>query len=203
MSDNKSALLEEVSRQIETLTASPLYTYRIKNNYLHVPGEGNSDANIVFIGEAPGKNEAISGKPFCGAAGKVLDKLLRSAQINREDVFITNIVKDRPPNNRDPKKEEIELYAPLLIRQLEVIQPRIIATLGRFSMYFILESFKGKTYTETISQLRGTFIPVDTPWGPSSILPLFHPAVAMYNPKQYVHMESDFKAIKKALVSFI
>ena len=105
----KHERLKKIRDEILNLTASPLYPYRTKNNYLPVIGEGNHDAKIMFIGEAPGKNEAETGRPFCGAAGKVLDELLRDIGIARADVYVTNIVKDRPPENRDPLPEEIEI----------------------------------------------------------------------------------------------
>ncbi len=92
----------------------------------------------MFVGEAPGKNEALTGKPFCGAAGKILDELLATVGINRADIYITNIVKDRPPENRDPSPAEIESYGPFLDRQIEIIRPKVIATLGRYSMVYIM-----------------------------------------------------------------
>jgi uracil-DNA glycosylase len=123
------------------LKESPLYKYRIENKFFPVIGEGSHDAEIVFIGEAPGKKEAMTGKPFCGASGKVLDELLAHIKVDREKVYITNVVKDRPENNRDPKPSEIELYSPFLDKQLEIIKPKFIATLGRFSMEYIMKKF--------------------------------------------------------------
>jgi uracil-DNA glycosylase len=94
------------------LVESPLYAERVANGVFPVIGDGSYDASVMFIGEAPGRNEAKTGRPFCGASGKILDELLRHVGISRDDVYVTNVVKDRPTNNRDPKPEEIEIYAP-------------------------------------------------------------------------------------------
>src|SRR3989344_3080510 len=132
-----------------------LSEYRKENNGRPVLGEGSHDSKIMFIGEAPGQNEAKTGRPFCGAAGKILDDLLASIEVPRADVYITNIVKDRPPGNRDPLPSEIELYAPFLDRQIEIIQPKVIATLGRFSMGYIMRKFGLSFELEAISRAHG------------------------------------------------
>ncbi|MDP3004276.1 MAG: uracil-DNA glycosylase, partial [Candidatus Azambacteria bacterium] len=131
--DNHTEQLKKIKYEIVNAKNSPLYNFRIKNKFLPVIGEGNHYAKIMFIGEAPGKNEALTGRPFCGAAGRILDELLQSIGLNRKEVYVTNIVKDRPPFNRDPEPQEIEFYAPFLDRQIEIIKPEVIATLGRFS----------------------------------------------------------------------
>ncbi len=107
-----------------------------------VMGEGSADADIVFIGEAPGKNEDLQGLPFVGAAGKFLNEMLASINLNREDIYITNIVKYRPPNNRDPEPDEKKAFWPYLVRQLKVIDPKIVVTLGRHSMEYFLPRAK-------------------------------------------------------------
>ncbi len=112
---SKASLIRQLTDEIINLKKSPLYPYRIKNGYRPVIGGGNLDAKIVFIGEAPGKKEAETGQPFIGASGKVLDQLLDSVKLKREDVYITSIVNDRPPENRDPSPKEIKLYAPFLL----------------------------------------------------------------------------------------
>ena len=156
MSTDRSEQLRAIRDAVVNLTESPLYEYRTNNNYYPVIGQGDHYADIMFIGEAPGKNEAETGRPFCGASGRVLDELLASINLNREDVYVTNILKDRPPNNRDPLKKEIELYTPFLEQQIEIIQPKVIATLGRFSMEFILRRFGAYQANQKISQLHGT-----------------------------------------------
>lgn len=133
--------LKKIKDEILDLKESPLYAYRVENKYFPVIGEGNHSAEIMFIGEAPGENEAKTGRPFCGRAGKVLDALLQEISIERKDVYVTNIVKDRPPGNRDPLPEEISIYAPFLNRQIEIIKPKVVATLGRFSMVYIMNRY--------------------------------------------------------------
>lgn len=192
----KTEKMRAVRDAIVNLTESPLYEFRTENNYFPVIGQGNHNADIMFIGEAPGKNEAQTGVPFCGASGKVLDKLLDAISLNRENVYITNIVKDRPPDNRDPRKKEIELYAPFLEQQIDIIQPRVIAPLGRFSMEFILKKFDVPEKTEKISKLHGTRIKAQASYGEIDIVPLFHPAVALYTHSQYDTLLADFQVLK-------
>ncbi len=153
-----------------------------------VMGEGDPDARIVFIGEAPGKNEDMTGKPFVGAAGKFLDELLASVGLNRRDVFITSIVKYRPPNNRDPKPEEKEASWPYLLRQLEVINPTMIVTLGRHSMGYFVPNV-------TIGDVHGQLIT----GGQWPVLPLLHPAAALYNNNMRQTIKDDFKQVPVAL----
>jgi uracil-DNA glycosylase family 4 len=153
-----------------------------------VPGAGNPNADVVFIGEAPGKNEDLTGKPFVGASGKFLTELIESAGLKREDVFITSIVKYRPPNNRDPKPDEKQQSWPYLLRQLRVINPKLIVTLGRHSMgYFVPD--------QTISQAHGNLIE----GGEWPILPLFHPAAALYNATMRATLYEDFTKLKQIL----
>ena len=154
-----------------------------------VPGAGNPDADIMFVGEAPGKNEDLTGQPFIGAAGKVLDKLLGSIGLTRDDVFITSIVKYRPPNNRDPKPEEKAAFLPYLVRQINVIQPKLIIPLGRHGMESFLPGAR-------ISAVHGT-LQHDAEGRP--ILPLFHPAAALYNNNLLKVIEEDFLLIPQFL----
>ena len=174
---------------------SPLYAERIKNKNYPVIGEGNHHAKVMFIGEGPGKNEAATGRPFCGASGKILDELLESAGIKREDVYITNIIKDRPPFNRDPLPVEIEAYGPFLDRQIQIIKPKIIATLGRFSMKYIMEKFGLTDKLEAISQIHGQSFDAKTSYGKIKIIPLYHPAVAVYNANTKDTLKKDFAQI--------
>lgn len=139
-----------------------------------VMGDGNLDADIVFIGEAPGKNEDIQGLPFVGAAGKFLNEMLTAAGMQRSDVYITNIVKYRPPNNRDPLPEEKKAFWPYLLAQLQIIQPRIVVTLGRHSgAYFIPDLH--------ISADHGKPRKVTYQGSEFLVIPLYHPAAALYN----------------------
>ncbi len=192
---DKHTRLKSIRDRIWDLKESPLYEYRMQNKYYCVIGEGNHDANIMFIGEAPGKNEAQTGRPFCGAAGKFLDGLLQSINLNRNDVYITNIVKDRPPENRDPTVAEIELYSPFLKEQIDIIQPKVIATLGRFSMKYILELFDLPEQSLTIGKLHGRVLKTTASYGEISLVPLYHPASALYNPNNRQVLKQDFQTL--------
>ncbi len=193
--DQRTEALLQIKNEVAALTMSPLYAERVANNAFPVIGEGSHYAKIMFIGEAPGKNEALTGRPFCGAAGKFLDELLTSIEINRPDVYITNIVKDRPTDNRDPLPEEIALYAPFLDRQIDIIQPQIIATLGRFSMSYILKKFGLGHVLGTISQLHGKSFDATASYGTVKIVPLYHPAAALYNGGMRDTLKQDFKLL--------
>lgn len=200
MSD-RTDQLRKIKDAIVDLTESPLYEYRVENNYFPVIGQGSHYADIMFIGEAPGKNEAEQGRPFCGASGRVLDELLESINLKREDVYVTNIVKDRPPNNRDPRKAELDLYSPFLEQQVDIIQPKVIATLGRFSMEFILKKYDAPEAKQKISQLHGTVVKVKTGYGEAAVVPLFHPAASLYNPMQKDTLLEDFKVLAQFITT--
>ena len=191
MSERDEAL-KEIKDEVVALVASPLFSERVKNKYFPVLGEGNHSAEIVFVGEAPGKNEAKTGRPFCGRAGKVLDDLLVSVGIVRSDVYVTNIVKDRPPGNRDPFPDEIEIYAPFLDRQIKIIKPKMVATLGRFSMQYIMSRYGLEWELDSISKLHGKVF--DT--ADFKFVPLYHPAAAIYNQHLLDTLKEDFKILK-------
>lgn len=166
---------------------------RRAGGYLPVIGEGSTTPKIMFIGEAPGDKEAKTGKPFVGRAGQVLNELLESVGIDRESVYITNIVKDRPPKNRDPKPEEIELYGPFLDEQIETMKPAVIATLGRFSMEYVMKRYGLSEEIKAISDIHGQVL--KSPNG-FKLVPLFHPAAAIYNQKLRPVLLDDFKVLK-------
>lgn len=193
--EKRKKLLKQIKDEVMVLESSPLYVERIKNKVFPVIGEGDHFANIMFIGEAPGKNEAKTGRPFCGASGKILDELLNSVGIDRKSVYITNIVKDRPPFNRDPLPDEIKSYGPFLDRQIEIIKPKVIATLGRFSMDYIMKKFGLELELEPISKIHGKSFEAKTSYGTVKIIPLYHPAVAIYNNKTKDTLLEDFKAL--------
>lgn len=197
MENSKYELLRQIKEEVVNLKESPLYEERIKNRAFPVIGEGSHDAKIMFVGEGPGKNEAETGRPFCGAAGNVLGELIESIGLKREDVYITNIIKDRPPNNRDPLPSEIRIYAPFLDRQIEIIQPKIIATLGRYSMAYIMQKFKLLWELKPISQIHGKVFDAKASYGDIKIITLYHPAVALYQNSLKQQMFEDFKIIKK------
>ena len=197
--DNRTELLRKIKDEVLSLKTGSLSQERKKNNVFPVIGEGGHYAEIMFVGEAPGKNEAETGRPFCGAAGKVLDKLLLSISLDREKVYVTNILKDRPPSNRDPLPEEIELYAPFLDKQIQIIQPKVIATLGRFSMEYIMRKFGLESELEPIGKMHGRAFESRTDYGTVKIVPLYHPAVALYNGSQMDVLKEDFQILKHEL----
>lgn len=157
-----------------------------------VMGDGNLDADILFIGEAPGKKEDEQGLPFVGAAGKFLNEMLAAAGMDRGDVYITNIVKYRPPNNRDPLPEEKVAFWPYLLRQLNIIQPKVVITLGRHSMEYFLPDMR-------ISQVHGQ--PKRITFGDHKIVvvPLYHPAAALYNGSMRQTLIDDFLCVPKVI----
>ena len=158
-----------------------------------VPGAGSAEAEIMFIGEAPGKKEDELGVPFVGAAGKFLDEMLASIKLKREDVYIANVAKCRPPENRDPSPEEISACWPWLLKQIQIIQPKLIVTLGRHSMERFFPEQK-------ISQIHGTLIIKTIPEiGKQNFYILYHPAAALYNGSLRKTLLKDFERIPKVL----
>lgn len=151
-------------------------------------GEGDFDCSIMFVGEAPGANENEQKRPFVGRAGKLLDQLIAEIGWKRENVYITNIVKRRPPENRDPLPEEIEAYKPYLARQIEIINPKIIATLGRFSMNYFLPLAKISRDHGKIFEITGRII-----------FPLYHPAAALRATAVLNDLRADFKKLPNVI----
>ncbi len=176
--------IEEVAQQVRNCTDCPLGSSRTNA----VPGEGPDNAQVFFIGEGPGYQEDRQGRPFVGPAGGFLDALLSSIGLNREDVFIANMVKCRPPNNRDPLPAEIEACSKYLDRQLELINPRLVVTLGRFSMSKFLPR-------ESISRARGKVRRVNG----LNVYPIMHPAAALHRQELRKGIEEDFKGIPDLL----
>jgi uracil-DNA glycosylase len=154
-----------------------------------VPGVGPTSARIMIVGEAPGQNEDQQGEPFVGAAGKLLDQLLRGIGLVRADVFITNILKCRPPNNRDPQPAEAEACSPYLQQQLRLIKPEVVLVLGRHALARLLPGY------DSISRLHGKLIVKEG----VSYIPIYHPAAALYNSFLMGPLEQDFKAVKTHL----
>ncbi len=162
-----------------------------------VVGEGNHQAKIIFVGEAPGAQENMTGRPFCGAAGKILDELLNLTGIEKRDVYIANILKCRPSENRDPKEEEIAACSPYLERQIEAIQPKIICPLGRYAMNFLMEKFGLKEQIQPISKIHGKIFETEKFSQKIKIIPFYHPAVAAYNINMKKTLKEDFKILKE------
>lgn len=182
---DKQQLLDRIKADILDKNICPDLAKQATNL---VMGDGNINADIVFIGEAPGKNEDEQGLPFVGAAGKFLNEMLAAAGMDRSDVYITNIVKYRPPNNRDPLPEEKQAFWPYLLKQLQVIQPKVVITLGRHSMEYFLPDMK-------ISAIHGQ--PKRIKFGDDHlvIIPLYHPAAALYNGGMRQTLIDDFLTV--------
>jgi uracil-DNA glycosylase len=168
--DERHAALEAIASEVRACTGCRLHETRTRS----VPGEGDPDTEVVFVGEGPGMNEDREGRPFVGRAGGLLVRLLSSIGWQRDDVFITNVVKCRPPGNRDPEPDEIAACAPFLRRQLEVLDPAVVVTLGRFSMQAFIPGAR-------IGQVHGTTHPVDPATGAANALAfaMYHPAAAL------------------------
>lgn len=173
--------LAEIREEVSTCKACSLCEGRTNVVF----GEGNPHARVMIVGEAPGKNEDLQGKPFVGAAGKFLDELLEVAGLKREDVFIANVLKCRPPSNRNPKPEEIEACATFLRQQTQTISPDVIVTLGNFATQFILRTGVGITHLRGTVQRAGRFL----------VLPVFHPAAAIYDRSKRDVLLSDFERV--------
>lgn len=157
-----------------------------------VMGDGNLDSKIVFIGEAPGKNEDEQGKPFVGASGKFLNEMLDSVGLQRDDIYITNIVKYRPPENRDPSNDEKRLFWPYLMKQLEIIDPKVIVTLGRHAMDCFISNAKISVDHGRPKQVRLRHGTKEYNW---LVVPLYHPAVALYNGSKRQLLMDDFRIV--------
>ena len=189
------AEMERIEERIKTCKRCELWETRTNP----VVGAGSLSAKIVFVGEAPGYYEDLKGEPFVGKAGKVLDELLASVELQRSEVYIVNVLKCRPPGNRNPTTEEIRACTLYLDAQLEIIHPEIIATLGNFSLSYIFDKFGLHSKKDKISKIHGKVFAVSTIAGVVKIVPLYHPAVATYNPNMKGALIEDFKVLAKLL----
>jgi uracil-DNA glycosylase family 4 len=176
--------LDEIAEDIRTHTPCGFEPCETCTHF--VPGEGSADAQVVVVGEAPGAREDKTGRPFVGNAGKLLDTLLAEAGLRREDVFITNVVKARPPGNRDPKAAEVAHHRPWLEAQLAIIEPSLIVPLGRHALKHFAPDAQ-------ISQVHGTLVG-------DGLFPLYHPAAALHNPRLRETLLADARALGEALV---
>lgn len=177
--------LDELRVQVESCRRCPLCDGRTQTVF----GVGNPHARVMFIGEAPGKNEDLQGEPFVGAAGHYLNELLGCAGLRREDVFIANVLKCRPPGNRDPRPEEIQTCTPFLREQTRTIDPEVLVTLGKFSTQFVLKTQVGITRLHGRVQRAGKFL----------VFPIFHPAAALYDGVKREALENDFVTLGQLL----
>jgi DNA polymerase len=181
--------LVDVAQEASTCTKCRLATSRTQVVF----GVGNPDADLLFIGEAPGQNEDKQGEPFVGAAGQLLTRMLGEIGLTREEVYIANILKCRPPGNRDPQEDEIETCTPWLVEQMSLIQPDVVVTLGNFATKFVLQTQTG------ITRMRGSVYP----WHGRKVIPTFHPAAVLRGGgekgRQFGELQEDFALIKRTL----
>jgi DNA polymerase len=189
--DERKRALDQIAHEVSVCTACPLHVGRTNA----VPGEGHPETEVVFVGEGPGFNEDQQGRPFVGAAGGLLNELLKAIGWRREEVFITNVVKCRPPQNRDPEPNEIAACAPYLKRQLEVLDPALVVTLGRFSLQTFMPGAR-------ISSAHGTVKPVDPETGAASAVAyaMYHPAAALRAGSLKQTMLEDMAGIPQVLI---
>jgi len=173
----------------------------LKDGHNMVFGKGNPAAAIMFIGEAPGEKEDLAGMPFVGSAGKQLDKLLESIGLSIDDVYVANILKYRPPENRNPVHEEIVAHTPYLIDQIKIIRPKVIVTMGNFATRFVLAGFNTDKMknVEGITKLHGKIQSVSLNDSKFLVMPTYHPAAVLYNPKLRSELEEDFMLLKKIM----
>jgi len=182
--NNKEKELQELKEKMLKDKKLPLSTNLVF-------GEGSAQAEIFFIGEAPGLNEDILKRPFVGRSGKLLTAMIEEIGLTRDDVYITNVVKRRPPENRDPLPEEIEIYKPYLQKQIEIINPKIIVTLGRFSMNFFITTAK-------ITRDQGKIFKIDN----YLIIPMFHPAACLRATKVLMEFKKSFSKLPKIIAKY-
>jgi len=183
--ESKASLLDEVRRELGDCTRCNLCASRKQIVF----GKGNPNASLVFVGEAPGREEDLAGEPFVGEAGQLLTRIINAIQLRREDVYITNVIKCRPPNNRDPKPQEIKACFPFLQSQLQVVRPSIICALGRCAAQSLLRT------TERISRLRGKIFEFQK----IKVVPTFHPASLLRNPQWKRDVWQDIQLVHKLL----
>ena len=193
MAMGKEEKMKKLEEKIKACRKCPLGSLRTNA----VPGAGSYDSKVMFVGEAPGYWEDQKGLPFVGRAGKLLDELLSEIGLSREDVYITNIVKCRPPENRDPTEEEIKACSPYLDMQIDIIRPKVIVPLGRHSMAYIMKKFGFSP--EPISKIHGQVFEARTLFGKIVIMPMYHPAAALYRPPLKEELRRDFSRLRELL----
>ncbi len=189
----KKHLIEKLSKEIVECKKCSLH----KTRNIPLVGDGNISSKIMFIGEAPGYHEDLEGKAFIGKAGKILDQLLESVKMKRDDIYITNVIKCHPPKNRDPSSDEISKCMPYLIEQLKIIKPKVIITLGKYATEIIFKAFN-LNFTG-MNSLHGIVLDLKTSYGIVKVGCSYHPALACYNPSMLNVLLDDFNNIFNAL----
>lgn len=191
---DRELIWDKIRIEISTCSRCPLSNSRTKV----VPGEGNLYSRVMLLGEAPGKSEDEEGRPFVGAAGRLLSKLIEEVGFRREDLFITNVVKCRPPNNREPRPDEIVTCSYFTDRIVALVNPSIIMALGNYAGYYLLE-LKGGTRWMGVTKMRGRIYRLPVLGAIRAIIPTYHPAAALYNPQLYEVIRRDFELLRTAV----
>lgn len=191
----KQEKFNKIYKELIDFKESPLYEYRTQNNYFPVLGSGDLNAKLMLIGEAPGENEAKTGKPFVGQAGKMLDQILVEAGIKKDEIFITSVVHDRPPNNKTPGRKETEAYWPYLQKVIQLIKPEIIGTLGAVSAKVLTEKFIVSEKFENMTKSHGKLVTAKLDWGSVKIVFLYHPASILYKRTLQNIIQEDFNKL--------
>jgi len=191
--ESKKQLMESLSTEINNCKKCDLWKIRSKP----LVGDGSINAEILVIGESPGYYEDLQGRAFVGEAGKILDKLLNLIKLERKDIYITNVLKCHPPRNHNPNRHEIDSCIPYLYRQIDIIKPRIILSLGKFASKEIFDKFNLEF--SRISELHGKIYEAETSFGTVKIIPLYHPAVACYHNEMLDVLKEDFMKLKSII----
>lgn len=192
----KEKALKDLRAQLIAASDSPLYTVRTEGRYFPVIGEGHPDAALMFVGESPGKTEAQEGRPFTGQSGTVLEELLASIGLKREDIYITNLVLDYPGTKREPTPAEIAYYTPYMDAIIDIIRPAVIIPLGRFAAWSVLKKFDLPEAEQRISEMHGKLIKTSASYGDIHVVPLFHPAAVLYSASMKTTLKQDFQKLK-------
>ncbi|MEM1931528.1 MAG: uracil-DNA glycosylase [Sulfolobales archaeon] len=193
---SKESIWVKIRAEISECIKCPLSKSRTRA----VPGEGNLYSSVMLLGEAPGRTEDEEGRPFVGAAGRLLDKLIEEAGFKRESLFITNVVKCRPPNNREPKLDELMTCSYFTDRIIELVDPGVIVALGNYAGYYLFE-LRGGTKWAGVTKMRGRIYRLSILGTRRAVIPTYHPAAALYNPQLYEAIKSDFELFKTVVDS--
>jgi len=196
--EQKELKLEELEKEVAGCRRCILW----QNATNPVFGEGDPDADIMLVGEAPGRNEDLKGRPFVGKAGEVLDRLLHHIGLGRGDIYITSILKHRPPGNRDPRKDEIDACTPFLGRQIKIIEPRMIVCLGNFATSHIMKKYGMEDMIEGMTKIHGQVFEYKALEVTLRIIPIYHPAVVSYNFNNIEELKKDFEVLKSYMKNY-
>jgi uracil-DNA glycosylase len=192
----KTAALKDLRARLVAASDSPLYDTRTEGRFFPVMGEGSADAALLFIGESPGKTEAQAGRPFVGQSGQVLDEMLATIGLRRDNIFITNLILDHPGGKREPTAAEIAYYETYLDQIVDIIRPVVIVPLGRFAAWSVMKKFGLPEADQKISEMHGKLVLAHAPYGQIHVVPLYHPAAVLYSAGMKSTLRQDFQKLK-------